>query len=86
MDEMKTLSGGGRGVILMGLDPKETLRQALAIDARGVVMIGTGRGGKVRDEKLAGSQMQLHLGKRSRKGRAPDSSLKVTDLRPVFEG
>jgi topoisomerase IV subunit A len=85
MDEMKTLSGGGRGVILMALDEKETLRQALAIDARGVVMIGTGRGGKVRDEKLAGSQMQLHLGKRARKGRAPDSSLKVTDLRPVFE-
>ncbi|SAK49104.1 DNA topoisomerase IV subunit A [Caballeronia calidae] len=85
MDEMKTLSGGGRGVILMGLDPKETLRQALAIDTRGVVMIGTGRGGKVKDEKLAGSQLQLHLGKRARKGRAPDSSLKVTDLRPVFE-
>ncbi|SAK41744.1 DNA topoisomerase IV subunit A [Caballeronia temeraria] len=86
MDEMKTLSGGGRGVILMGLDPKETLRQALAIDARGVVMIGTGRGGKVKDEKLSGSQLQLHLGKRSRKGRVPDASLKVTDLRPVFEG
>ncbi|SAL18374.1 DNA topoisomerase IV subunit A [Caballeronia peredens] len=84
MDEMKTLSGGGRGVILMALDPKETLRQALAVDARGVVMIGAGRGGKVRDEKLSGSQLQLHLGKRARKGRAPDSSLKVTDLRPVF--
>ncbi|WP_277185581.1 DNA topoisomerase IV subunit A [Caballeronia sp. BR00000012568055] len=86
MDEMKTLSGGGRGVILMALDPKETLRQALAIDKQGVVMIGTGRGGKVRDEKLSGSQLELHIGKRARKGRAPDSSLKVTDLRPVFEG
>lgn len=86
MDEMKTLSGGGRGVTLMALDPKETLRQALAIDARGVVMIGTGRGGKIKDEKLAGSQLQLHLGKRARKGRAPDSSLKVAELRPVFEG
>jgi topoisomerase-4 subunit A len=86
MDEMKTLSGGGRGVILMGLDAKETLRQALAFDARGVMMIGTGRGGKAKDEKLSGSQLQLHLGKRARKGRAPDSSLKVTELRPVFEG
>ncbi|KMZ11323.1 Topoisomerase IV subunit A [Candidatus Burkholderia humilis] len=85
MDEMKTLSGGGRGVILMGLDAKKTLRQALAIDARGVVMIGTGRGGKVRDEKLSGSQLELHVGKRGRKGHAPDSSLKVTDLRPVFD-
>ncbi|CAH2797146.1 MAG: DNA topoisomerase IV subunit A (EC [uncultured Caballeronia sp.] len=85
MEEMKTLSGGGRGVTLMATDPKETLRQVLAIDARGVVMIGTERGGKVKDEKLSGSQLQLHLGKRARKGRAPDSSLKVTDLRPVFE-
>ena len=41
IDEMKTLSGGGRGVTLMALDAKETLRQALAIDASGVLMIGT---------------------------------------------
>ncbi len=84
MDEMKTLSGGGRGVILMALDEKETLRQALAIDARGVVMIGAGRGGKLKDEKLSGSQLELHVAKRARKGRAPDGSIKVSELRPVF--
>ncbi|MBN3818447.1 DNA topoisomerase IV subunit A, partial [Paraburkholderia sp. Se-20369] len=50
MDEMKTLSGGGRGVILMALEDKETLVQALAIDPAGVVLIGTGRGGKAMDE------------------------------------
>ncbi|KLU22134.1 DNA topoisomerase IV subunit A [Caballeronia mineralivorans PML1(12)] len=86
IDEMKTLSGGGRGVILMALDPKETLRQALAIDARGLVLIGTGRGGKARDEKLAGAALEGHVGKRARKGRAPESTIKVTELRPVFEG
>jgi topoisomerase IV subunit A len=86
VDEMKTLSGGGRGVILMALDPKETLRQALAIDTRGLVLIGTGRGGKARDEKLAGAALEAHVGKRARKGRAPESTIKVTELRPVFEG
>jgi len=86
IDEMKTLSGGGRGVILIALDPKETLRQALAIDARGLVLIGTGRGGKARDEKLAGAALETHVGKRARKGRAPESTIKVTELRPVFEG
>jgi len=86
IEEMKTLSGGGRGVILMALDPKETLRQALAIDARGLVLIGTGRGGKARDEKLAGAALEAHVGKRARKGRAPESTIKVTELRPVFEG
>ena len=35
IDEMKTLSGGGRGVTLMALDDKETLLQALAINQRG---------------------------------------------------
>jgi len=86
IDEMKTLSGGGRGVILMALDPKETLRQALAVDARGLVLIGTGRGGKARDEKLAGAALEAHANKRARKGRAPESTIKVTELRPVFEG
>ena len=86
IEEMKTLSGGGRGVILMALDAKETLRQALAVDARGLVLIGTGRGGKARDEKLAGAALEAHVGKRARKGRAPDSTIKVTELRPVFEG
>src|ERR1700722_4251747 len=86
IDEMKTLSGGGRGVILLALDPKETLRQAVAIDARGLVLIGPGRGGKARDEKLAGVALEAHVGKRARKGRAPESTIKVTELRPVFEG
>jgi len=86
IDEMKTLSGGGRGVILIALDPKEALRQALAIDKKGVVLIGTGRGGKARDEKLSGAALEAHVGKRARKGKAPESSIKVTELRPVFEG
>lgn len=84
MDEMKTLSGGGRGVILMALDAKETLVQALAIDAAGVVLTGTGRGGKAQEEALAGRALEPHVGKRARKGRAPDTRLKVNGLRPVL--
>ncbi|SAL12575.1 DNA topoisomerase IV subunit A [Caballeronia sordidicola] len=84
-DEMKTLSGGGRGVILVALEPKETLRQALTIDKRGLVLTGAGRGGKVRDEKLTGAALEAYVGKRARKGRAPDVTIKVTELRPVFE-
>ncbi|WP_213777465.1 DNA topoisomerase IV subunit A [Caballeronia sp. dw_276] len=86
IDEMKTLSGGGRGVILVALEPKETLRQALAIDKRGIVLTGAGRGGKVRDEKLSSAALEAYVGKRARKGRAPDVTIKVTDLRPVLEG
>ncbi|AOJ25492.1 MULTISPECIES: DNA topoisomerase IV subunit A [Burkholderia] len=85
MDEMKTLSGGGRGVILMALDDKETLVQALAIDPAGVVLIGTGRGGKAQDETLSYAGLAPHIGKRARKGRAPETKLKVVnELRPLL--
>ncbi|EEE01443.1 DNA topoisomerase IV subunit A [Burkholderia multivorans] len=85
IDEMKALSGGGRGVTLMALDDKETLVQALAIDPAGVVLIGTGRGGKVQDETLSYAGLAPHIGKRARKGRAPDTKLKVvTELRPLL--
>ncbi|GAB6848862.1 DNA topoisomerase IV subunit A [Paraburkholderia kururiensis] len=84
LDEMKTLSGGGRGVTLMALDPQETLTQALAIGKAGVVLMGTGRGGKVAEETLAGAALAPHVGKRARKGRAPETRLKVSGLRPAL--
>ncbi|WP_321964358.1 DNA topoisomerase IV subunit A [Paraburkholderia sp. J7] len=85
VDEMKTLSGGGRGVTLMQLDDKEKLVQALAISAAGVVLVGTGRGGKAGEDLMAGAVLAPQIGKRARKGRAPDSKLKViTEMRPVL--
>ncbi|WP_321952311.1 DNA topoisomerase IV subunit A [Paraburkholderia bannensis] len=85
LDEMKTLSGGGRGVTLMQLEDKETLLQALAISAAGVVLDGTGRGQKPGEDLMAGPVLAPQVGKRARKGRAPDSKLKViTGMRPVL--
>jgi topoisomerase-4 subunit A len=84
LDEMKTLSGGGRGVTLMALDDNEMLVQALAINKAGVMLIGTRRGGRVDEEKLAGAELAAHVGKRARKGRAPDSKMKLDGMRPVL--
>ncbi|WP_321914753.1 DNA topoisomerase IV subunit A [Paraburkholderia sp. J11-2] len=85
LDEMKTLSGGGRGVTLMQLDDSEKLVQALAINAAGVVLVGTGRGGKAGEDLMVGAVLAPQIGKRARKGRAPDSKLKVvTGMRPVL--
>jgi topoisomerase-4 subunit A len=86
LDEMKTLAGGGRGVILMALDDREKLAQALAISNAGVVLLGTGRGGKAGEERLAGAALAQHVGKRARKGRAPETRLKVNALRPALAG
>ncbi|AUT60095.1 DNA topoisomerase IV subunit A [Paraburkholderia terrae] len=84
LDEMKTLSGGGRGVILMALDPNESLTQALAITKAGVVLEGMYRN-KPTEEQLSGAALAPNVGKRARKGRAPDTKLKeVTSLRPVL--
>ncbi|MGN6082828.1 DNA topoisomerase IV subunit A [Trinickia sp.] len=84
-DEMKSLTAGGRGIILMGLDEGEKLAQALAITPVGVVLLGTGRGGKAQEERLAGSALAPHVGKRARRGRAPDTRLKITALRPSLD-
>ncbi|SEI80056.1 DNA topoisomerase IV subunit A [Paraburkholderia diazotrophica] len=85
LDEMKTLSGGGRGVTLVALDANEALTQALAINDAGVVLQGIYRN-KPSEEQLSGKALAPHVGKRARKGRAPDTKLKVTSLRPVLGG
>jgi topoisomerase-4 subunit A len=85
LDEMKTLSGGGRGVTLMALDDNETLAQALAIGAAGLVLTGTGRGGKPAEETLARAALAAHVGKRARKGHKPDTKLKIVALRPALQ-
>jgi len=81
--EMKTLSGGGRGVILMALDEGETLVQALAINSAGVTLMGAGRAGRHTEVTLRGETLAPHLGKRARKGRAVAAKLKVERMRPA---
>jgi topoisomerase-4 subunit A len=84
LDEMKALAGGGRGVTLMGLDDKEPLAQALAIGRAGLVLSGTGRGGKAYEETLDKAGLAGYVGKRARKGRLPDTKLKLLGMRPAL--
>ena len=80
MDELKTLSGGGRGVTLIDLEPGETLIAALPISQRGVIAFGTGRGGKAQQVALSATALAPHIGKRARKGRVLESKLKAAGL------
>ena len=80
MDEMKTLSGGGRGVILMELDPREKLLAVQPISQRGVVVFGIGRGSKPQQVALSASGLALHINKRARKGKPLESKLKANGL------
>ena len=67
--EIKKLSGGGRGVTLQDLSKDARLVAAQPIGAKGVVVVGKGRGGKEQRVRLACEALEPHRGKRARKGR-----------------
>ena len=80
LDELKTLSGGGRGVTLIDLEPGESLIAAQPISQRGVIVFGTGRASKPQQVALSATALAPHIGKRARKGRALESKLKAAGL------
>ncbi|WP_028312740.1 DNA topoisomerase IV subunit A [Derxia gummosa] len=77
-DELKHQPGGGRGVTLIDLEPKEKLLDVIAFArAGGVSVVGT-LGGKERVVDVKAS-IDLYIAKRGRKGRAVDARLKTVD-------
>jgi len=83
MDELKTLSGGGRGVILMDLEKNEKLLAAQPISQKGTIVSGTGRGGKAQEIVLSANALAPHIGKRARKGKALEAKIKPLALQAV---
>ena len=71
LDELKLQPKGGRGLTLIDLDAKDAL-VSVAAASGGFQVVGTGRGGKPRTERLAGAALVAYVGKRARKGRAQD--------------
>lgn len=80
IDEMKVLTNGGRGVILMELEPKEKMLAVQPITQKGLNVIGTWAGDKARTVELFASGLEPHFGKRARKGKALSARLKAQDL------
>ena len=66
---MKVLRNGGRGVTLMGLDPKESLRQVIVCGRDGLVVRGVGRAGKPMDRTMSAREISGFAGTRGRKGK-----------------
>jgi topoisomerase-4 subunit A len=83
MDELKTLTNGGRGVILIELEEKEKLLAAQPISQKGVTVHGTWAGAKPRAVDLSASGLALHFGKRARKGKPLVAKIKVISLTPI---
>jgi topoisomerase-4 subunit A len=80
IDEMKVLQNGGRGVILMGLEPKEKLLAVQPISQKGLNVVGTWAGDKPRTVELFASSLEPHFGKRANKGKPLSAKLKAKDL------
>jgi topoisomerase-4 subunit A len=79
LDELKHQPKGGKGLTLMDLEPKEALL-AVACFSTQLRVLGSGRGGKPKDELLRYSGLAAHAGKRARKGKAVDGLQKVSGL------
>ncbi|HEY4068249.1 MAG TPA: DNA gyrase C-terminal beta-propeller domain-containing protein, partial [Burkholderiaceae bacterium] len=71
LDELKLQANGGRGLTLIDLDAKDALVSVAAF-GQSLQVLGTGRGGKAKDEVLKTAALGAYQGKRARKGRAQD--------------
>jgi topoisomerase IV subunit A len=80
--ELKPMANGGRGLMLIDLDPKDTLAGAAAY-TRSVKISGIGRGGKEREETLEIRSLNNAKGGRGRKGKMADLGFKPTSIERV---
>lgn len=80
VSEVKTLHKGGRGVTLMGLEKKETLRQVIVAADTGLVVTGTGRMAKPQSRTMSTREIAANTGTRGRKGKQLDPRWKEVRL------
>ena len=73
--ELKSMPNGGRGLMLIDLEPGDSLAGAAAY-ARSIRLEGAGRGGKEREETLEIRSLNNARSARARKGRAADLGFK----------
>jgi topoisomerase IV subunit A len=82
INEIKPMTNGGRGLMLIQLEPKDTLAGAAAY-TRSVRISGIGRSGKERDETLEIRSLNNAKAGRGRKGKAADLGFKPTAIERV---
>ena len=75
INELKSMGNGGRGLMLIDLDGKDTLAGAAAY-TRSIKIEGFGRGGKAREETLEIRSLNNARAARGRKGKASDLGFK----------
>jgi len=79
LSELKTMEKGGRGLMLIDLEAKDTLAGAAAY-TRSVRIEGIGRGGKVREETLEIRSLNNAKAARAKKGKVADLGFKPSGV------
>ncbi|NYT46211.1 DNA topoisomerase IV subunit A [Alcaligenaceae bacterium] len=82
LSEIKKLSGGGRGTILMGLDDGDALDQWVPVGPDGILATGVYRN-KSTTVALGPDELAEYIGKRARKGKALSVKVKQPVLAPA---
>ncbi len=82
IDQLKLMPKGGRGLMLIDLEPKDSLAGAAAY-TRSICIEGTGRGGKEREETLEIRSLNNARAARAKKGKAADLGFKPSEVRRV---
>ena len=80
--ELRAMPNGGRGLMLIDLDGKDSLAGAAAY-TRSIRIEGLGRGGKPREETLEIRSLNNARAARARKGKAADLGFKPTGITRV---
>ena len=80
--ELKQMDKGGRGLVLIDLEPKDALAGAAAY-TRSIRIAGMGRGAKPREETLEIRSLNNARAARARKGKAADLGFKPSDVSRV---
>jgi topoisomerase-4 subunit A len=80
--ELKIQANGGRGLMLIDLEAKDTLAGAAAY-TRSIRIAGIGRGGKEREETLEIRSLNNARAARARKGKAADLGFKPNSVTRV---
>ena len=76
------MATGGRGLMLLALEDKDTLAGAAAY-GRSIKLAGLGRGGKPREETLEIRSLNNARAVRGRKGKAADLGFKPASITRV---
>jgi topoisomerase-4 subunit A len=86
LSEVRLLRNGGRGSALMDCDKADPLLMAACHNPHGVVIAGSGRGGKPMDRSFSARELNAYAGTRGRKGKRLEPLIKPASIRGTAPG